>query len=81
MRNLLNSSYVTAYEPFHTKYQITLSTFACEACCNVFKMTSRYLVKSVPTARAMSPKTDKMWGLTEEGTAQGEKAPESMKMQ
>lgn len=44
---------------------VTLSTCACEACCSVSSTMSRYFLNSPPMARAISPKTDRIWGFTD----------------
>ena len=48
----------------HKLIMLTLSTWACEACNKVPSTISKYFVKFVPIAKAMSPNTDKIWGLT-----------------
>lgn len=46
-------------------WSVTLSTCACEACCSVSSTMSRYFLNSPPIARAISPKTDRIWGFTD----------------
>ena len=49
-------------------YVLTLSTWACEACANICKTTSKYFLNSGPILSAMSPNTERIWGFTDRWT-------------